>query len=169
MSSTDDRQDEELVGDEADYDEEVQEFYDQHADEVCGYLRNVGTPTEHVESIVNDAFLAARLKWKTLRTQDPRAYVFKVARNQRCSRLRNDIKRNQRTVSGLPIECPRDPPLAAHDHADAIIDRLTLQAALAALPERPRDAVNAAGFRLRGAPGNASIVLSDYDRPGPRA
>jgi RNA polymerase sigma-70 factor (ECF subfamily) len=130
-------QDDELV----DYDEEAQEFYDKHSGEVRGYLRNVGTPAEYIDDIVHDAFLAARRSWKRLRTSDPRAYVFKVARVQRARRAGNVLKLSQRTVVGLPTDPHGDPRLSVRDHADAVIDRLDLEAALAALPERHRQVI----------------------------
>jgi RNA polymerase sigma factor (sigma-70 family) len=124
-----------------DYDQEVQEFYDTHSGEVRGYLRNVGTPAEYIDDIVHDAFLAARRTWETLRTGNPRAYVFKVARVQRAQRAGNAFKLSQRTVVGLPIDPQRDQRLSAPDHADAIIDRLALESALATLPERQRQVI----------------------------
>ena len=61
------------------------------------------TPDEYIQEIVDDAFLAARSRWKTLRNENPRAYVFTVARNQRNSKLRGHMRRNDKLVIGLPV------------------------------------------------------------------
>lgn len=127
--------------DDVDYDEETQEFHDRHSDEGRGFLHKIGTPAEDVDDIVNDAFLAARRIWETLRNGNPRAYVFKVARLQRARRIDNVVKFTRRIVVGLPVDPERDPRLSTRDHADAIIDRLTLESAIDALPVRQREVI----------------------------
>ena len=142
MTRPDDQQDDDLLRDASRYDQEVQRFFDQHHREVHGYLINLGTPAEHIRQIVHDAFLAARDRWLTLRTQNPRAYVFQVARYQRNRTLRNEIRRSKRVVVGLPFERGREwEEPAVPDHADDIIDRMVLNAALAKLSENHRNAV----------------------------
>jgi RNA polymerase sigma factor (sigma-70 family) len=119
-----------------DYDQEVLRFHRKHAGEVAGYLRRIGTPAEHVEEIVNDAFLAARTAWDELRTGNPRAYVFAVARRQRANRIDKDARRTELIVVKQPDEFEDDRRLTSRDHSDAVIDQLTMKAALAELPER---------------------------------
>lgn len=142
MSSPGPRRDRDSpLGERARDDREVWEFYRAHAGEVRGFLYNIGTPAEHIDDIVQDAFLAAAVRWATLRGTNPRAYVFAVARNQRKSRLREDKEGTGHTVVGLPIEQPEDSRRVVPDPADVVISRITLNSALAALPASQRQAI----------------------------
>src|SRR5260370_9322791 len=76
-----------LMSSDEEYDDQVTVLYRRYAGRVQGYLINMGCDRGLAEEITDDAFLAARRRWARVRTLDePEAYGFKIARNERSKR-----------------------------------------------------------------------------------
>jgi RNA polymerase sigma factor (sigma-70 family) len=65
------------------YDDEIARLYVKEGARLRGHLMKKGAPLQLAEDIVQDSFLATRLRWHAVRTYEkPIAYVYRVAENR---------------------------------------------------------------------------------------
>jgi RNA polymerase sigma factor (sigma-70 family) len=142
---------------EEDYDDEVVALYRKYAGDVLGFLINTGCDYGLAEEITDDAFLATRRYWARVRTFDePKGYVFKVARNERTKRQKKHDDR-AKDLHPDPLAARRD--AAGDDLAPGVADRAVVRDALRQLPPRQREAV-----MLRDAAGLSEAVTAEIMR-----
>jgi RNA polymerase sigma factor (sigma-70 family) len=123
---------------EEEYDDQATALYRKCAGRVLGFLINMGCDRGLAEEITDDAFLAARRRWAYVRILDePKGYVFKIARNERSRRRKEHDCRAQ----DLHPDPPETLRAAGDDVAQIVADRAVVRQALRQLPASQREAV----------------------------
>ncbi|TYB44218.1 RNA polymerase sigma factor [Actinomadura chibensis] len=117
----------------AKYDEEICELFVAHAARLENHLVRLGASRTLAEHVVQDSFLATRLRWFHVRGLDcPRAYLYRVAEN----RTRKLLGRE----GGRCVPHPDPHELAAHPEPVRRVAspelRLVLDEAIGRLPAR---------------------------------
>lgn len=128
-----DQEDQDIRGD-----REVSDLWCEHYARVVRYLTGQGASRELSEEIAADAFLAARVAWKTVGAYEkPMAFVFKVATIELRRRWLKENGWRAQLTSALP-DLPDDGVrVDALSLATAV--KADVQAALARLPPRCRE------------------------------
>ena len=120
------------------FDAEVADLFVRSARTVLAYIIKIHhIETSSAEDILQDAFLATRLKWAVVRTYDyPLGYVYKVVDNRIRRVGRREAQRAQRERRAVQ----RDRPTPSDEYL-RVEQRMVLVHALATLPERQRQVV----------------------------
>ena len=147
--------------------QEFNEFYRQHRKRLAGYLRSIGTESEIVDEVIPLAFMIVRRHWDRVCTANPKAYLFKVARNEACRRAKHGyLPQPCISVDVTMIDIP-----AVHNEVDGLADRLAdqqlVKCLLNRLPPRQREILTLRfieGFTVEEAAGMMKITTGTIKR-----
>jgi RNA polymerase sigma-70 factor, ECF subfamily len=117
---------------------EVTELYDRYAETVYRSIRR-SLSHDDAEDVVQDAFLAARVRWEQVREYDsPVAFVLAVAHNHAMN-----VHRRHARASDIAVEEHHVPlGLEPRDHYADVEARLTVNAVCRFLSPRQRQVVH---------------------------
>jgi RNA polymerase sigma-70 factor (ECF subfamily) len=111
-----------------------EEFFHAHHERLLRVLYLSTGDRHEAEDLTQDAFVRVFERWPRVQAaDDPAGYLYRVALNQRRSRLRR-LRVAARNALRLGTEAPADDQAATDD-------RLSVRGALAALPDGQREAV----------------------------
>ena len=109
-------------------------FYETNQQRLLGFLIRMGLVFHDAEDAFNDCFVAVWLHWADICDGNPRAYLYRVARNEIHKHWRKGRRIPEDLVNIIP-----DVPVG--DFAQQVVDGEEVREALLALPEREREAV----------------------------
>lgn len=120
---------------------------DRYWASLVGYVAGITGDRDVAQDVAQETFVqiwAKRLDWEC--TGTPRAYLFRIARNLALNARRDGALRKRRHLQGATTELLRPPPPTPADdlEADSLLEEI--QAAIAELPERRREAFLLARF-----------------------
>ncbi len=110
---------------------DIEGFYRAHAGEVYGYLVSLSRNRSLAEDLMQDTFVRATRAMGGYRGENPRAWLFAIAR----SVFLDDLRRGSRRP--IPVE---EQDISGRKDPDPV-ERDAIERALAALPERRRTAL----------------------------
>jgi RNA polymerase sigma factor (sigma-70 family) len=120
---------------------EVDKFFDDHQSELLGFLLNMGLSLDDAEDVLDESFLAIWRYWDKLRGSNPRAYLYRVARNQSFGLGRARARRREDPLDDSVTDGAVDPAIISVDFTQQVVDRETMRWALQKLTVREREAV----------------------------
>ncbi len=115
------------------YDEEICRVYLDESPRLRRHLMRKGASAELADDVMQDAFMATRLRWHVVRSYDkPAAYVYRAAEN----RLRRLLGKER--VMGEPYPDPHEAAggRAGHTAPPGLELRMVLDEAINALPRQ---------------------------------
>jgi len=123
--------------DEEFYDEQLRALHAEHGTRVRAFLRDTGIPEQEAAALANEAFMATRVKWSEIQSENPIAYTYGVARKLRSKYFAD---RQKQTVI---VAAEADRILAELDFEPVLTpeDLMDVHHALQRLPLRQREVV----------------------------
>lgn len=112
--------------------QEIEDFYDEEQQKMYRFLRKRGLSRDSAEEVLSDSFLVICRNWRKIRDDNPRAYLYRVARNQILSHPTNQL---------TPLDSSTEPVTRAGEFEQQVVDHDLLQHALITLSDRQREAV----------------------------
>ncbi|TRO55810.1 sigma-70 family RNA polymerase sigma factor [Streptomyces sp. IB201691-2A2] len=117
------------------YDNEIIGLFREHSGVMLGSLIRRGVPRQAAEEIVNDVFVALRLRWDRLRHENYMGYAYTIATHESTKWWRKDQEHEQHRHHG-DIDVPD-----GRDEYQEIINRIYIDQVLQNLSPREREAV----------------------------
>jgi RNA polymerase sigma factor (sigma-70 family) len=120
---------------------EAGEFFGNFQGELFGFLLNMGLSSTDADDVLNDSLTAAWQYWDKIRDGNPRAYLYKVARNQISGLRRRRARKPEHLLGDTPTAAAAGPGVITMDFAQQVVERETMRWALQKLTVREREAV----------------------------
>ena len=101
----------------------------------------MGLALGDAEDVLNECFLVIWQYWYAIRDSNPRAYMYKVARNLVTKLWRTRGKKPEHLMGDPAAAITNDPAIISVDFTQQVVDWETMRWALPTLTEREREAV----------------------------